>query len=71
MISILLLAIGALFFWFLFKAYSSQKIRARGWGTEVRTYHRDTQPMGYWLSFAIYLACAVWATGYGVMVAFK
>lgn len=71
MISILFLAVGALFFWILFRAYSAKEIKGRGWGFSVRTYRLDTQPAGYWVTFAAYLLCAVWATAQGIAAMFR
>jgi hypothetical protein len=71
MIATLFLAIGILFFWLLFNAYSAQEIKGRGWGFDVRTYRLDSQPVGYWLTFASYLACAIWASAYGAMAIFR
>lgn len=69
MIPTLFLAIGILFFWLVFKAYSSREIKGRGWGFSVRTYQRDSEPIWYWVTFSSYLVCAVWATAFGVLAA--
>jgi len=71
MIAILFLAIGLLFFWMVFNAFMSEEIRARGWGFSVRTYHRDIDPVWYWVTFSSYLVCAIWATTFGLLAAFK
>lgn len=71
MIAILFLAIGILFFWMVFNAFLSQEIKARGWGFGVRTYHRISDPVWYWVTFLSYLVCAVWATAFGILAAFK
>ena len=71
MIATLFLAIGILFFWMVFNAFSSQEIKGRGWGFSVRTYHRDSEPSWYWVTFSSYLVCAIWATAFGVLAAFK
>ena len=70
MIAFLLLAIGALFFVWLFTELASRELQARGWGFGVRTYHRDEEPGMYWFHFAQYLLCAVVATVFGLMAAF-
>jgi len=71
MIATLFLAIGILFFWMVFNAYSSQEIKGHGLGFNVRTYHRDSEPVWYWVAFVSYLVCAVWASVFGAMAAFN
>jgi len=71
MIPTLFLAIGALFFWLVSTAYSSQEIKGRGWGFSTRTYCRDSEPLMYWVTFSSYLACAVLATGFGLLAALR
>ena len=65
------LAIGALFFWMVFKGYSSQEIKGRGWGFDILIYHRDNEPVMYWVTFVSYLVCAVWSTVFGILMALK
>lgn len=67
----LFLALGALFSWMVFTAHSTQEIKGRGWGFSVRTYHRDDEPVMYWVTFSSYLACALVATAFGVLTAIK
>jgi hypothetical protein len=71
MIATLFLAIGILFFWMVVNAFYSQEIKARGWGFSVRTYHRDSHPIWYWVTFLSYLVCAIWATSFGILAALK
>jgi hypothetical protein len=71
MIPMVFLAIGALFAWMVFKGFSSQEIKGRGWGFNVRTYHREREPVMYWVTFLSYLVCAVWATAFGVLAALR
>ena len=71
MIPTLFLAIGGLFFWLVFRAYGSQEIQGRGWGFSTRTDQRESQPLWYWVTFASYLVCAVWATAFGVLAALR
>lgn len=71
MIPTLFLAIGILFFWLVFRAFSSQEITGRGWGIGIRVYRRDSEPIRYWVTFSSYLVCAVWATAFGVLAALK
>jgi hypothetical protein len=71
MIATIFLAIGILFFWMVFNAYSAQEIKGRGWGFSVRTYQRDNEPIWYWVTFLSYLVCAVWATAFGVLAILK
>lgn len=71
MIATLFLATGVLFFWMVFNAYSSQEIKGRGWGFSVRTYQRDSEPIWYWVTFVSYLVCAIWATLFGAIAAYK
>lgn len=71
MIAILFLAIGFLFFWMVFNAYYAHEIKGRGWGVSVRTYHRDSEPIWYWVTFSSYLVCAIWASMFGILAAFK
>jgi ABC-type spermidine/putrescine transport system permease subunit I len=65
------LAIGALFFWMVFKGFSDQEIKGRGWGFNVRIYRRDSEPIKYWVTFLSYLVCAVWSTVFGVLMALR
>ena len=71
MIPTFFLAIGALFSWMVFKAFSSQEIKGRGWGFSTRIYGRDSEPLMYWVTFSSYLVCAVWATVFGVLAVLK
>lgn len=72
MIAILFLAIGALFFWMAFNAYSSQEIKGREWwGFGVRTYQRDNEPTSYWATLAAYLVTAITTTVVGAVAAFR
>jgi hypothetical protein len=71
MLPTLFLAIGALFFGLVFQAHAAQEIKGRGWGSSVRTYRRDSQPVWYWVTFGCYLVCAVWATAFGVLAALR
>lgn len=71
MIPTVFLAIGALFSWMVFKGISSQEVKGRGWGFSVRTYHRESEPIMYWVTFLSYLVCAVWATAFGVLAALR
>ena len=64
-------ALGMLFFWMVFKAFSSQEIKGRGWGFSTRTYSRESEPIMYWLTFISYLVCAVWSTVFGILAALK
>ncbi|MCX5827061.1 MAG: hypothetical protein NTV58_03545 [Deltaproteobacteria bacterium] len=69
MIATLLLATGILFFWMVFKAFSSREIKARGWGFSCRIYRRDSEPFMYWVNFSCYLVIAVWTTVFAVRAA--
>jgi len=69
MIATLLLVTGILFFWLVFKAFSSREIEARGWGFSTRIYRRDSEPVMYWISLLSYLVIAVWTTVFAVMAA--
>ena len=69
MIATLLLLTGILFFWLVYKAFSSREIEARDWGFSTRIYRRDSEPVRYWVSFASYLVIAVWTTVFAVMAA--
>lgn len=71
MVACLFLAIGALFFWMISKAIPSRSIKGRGWGFSTRVYQRDSEPIGYWITFSSYLVCAVWATTFGILAAVK
>lgn len=71
MIATFFLAVGILFFWLAFKDFSSREIMARGWGFSSRIYHRDSEPVMYWVSFLSYLVCAVWASVFGVLMVLK
>ncbi len=71
MIATLFLAMGTLFFWMLFSAFTSREIKARGWGFECRIYNRGSEPVMYWLTFSCYLICAVWATAFGILAAIR
>lgn len=71
MIATFFLAIGILLFWMVLNAFSSQEIKGRGWGFSVRIYHRDHEPVWYWVTFLSYLVCAIWASSFGVLAAFK
>jgi hypothetical protein len=71
MIATIFLAIGILFFWMVFNAYSAQEIKGRGWGFSIRTYQRDSEPIWYWVTFSSYLVCAAWATAFGVLAILK
>lgn len=71
MIPTLFLAIGSLFFWLVFRAHASREIQGRGWGFSTRTYQRESEPVWYWVTFASYLVCAVWATALGVLAALR
>ena len=71
MIPTFFLAIGALFSWMVFNAFSSQEIKGRGWGFSTRIYRRDSEPIMYWVTFSSYLVCAVWATVFGVLAVLK
>jgi hypothetical protein len=71
MVACLFLAIGGLFSWMVFKAVSTRSIQGRGWGFGTRTYRRDGEPIRYWVTFASYLVCAVWATAFGLLAAFR
>lgn len=65
------LAFGALFFWLVFKGFSEQEIKGRGWGFNIRIYHRDSESIMYWVTFGSYLVCAVWSTVFGILMALK
>ena len=69
MIATLLLVTGILFFWLVLKAFTSGEIEARGWGFSTRIYHRDSEPVMYWISLLSYLVIAVWTTAFAVMAA--
>lgn len=69
MIATLLLVTGILFFWLVLKAFTSREIEARGWGFSTRIYHRDSEPVMYWVSCLSYLVIAVWTTVFAVMAA--
>jgi hypothetical protein len=71
MFATLFLAIGAVFIWLLFKGYSTREIMARGWGTQVRIYQRDTEPIMYWVTFWMYVILAVLSTVIGILIAFE
>ena len=71
MIASLFIAIGILFLWMVLSAFSSKEIKGRGWGFGVRTYYRDREPIWYWVTFSSYLVCAIWATSFGVLAAFR
>lgn len=71
MVPTLLLVTGMLFFWMVFKAWSSREIKGRGWGFSVRLYCRDSEPIWYWVTLSSYLICAVWSTAFGVLAALK
>jgi hypothetical protein len=71
MIAILFLIIGVLFFWMVFKAYSSREIKARGWGFSSRIYGRDNEPFMYWVNLSCYLVIAVWTTVFAVLAALR
>ena len=71
MAAMLFFAIGAVFIWLLFKGYSTQEIMARGWGTQVRIYQRDGEPIMYWFTFGLYLILATVCTVVGLLIAFK
>ena len=71
MIAIIFFAIGAVFIWLLFKGYSNQEIMARGWGTQIRIYQRDAEPIMYWFTFGLYLLLAIVCTVIGFLMAFK
>jgi hypothetical protein len=65
------LVIGVLFFWLIFKGLSEQEIMGRGWGSNVRIYRRDNEPIRYWVTFGSYLVCAVSSTVFGILMVLK
>mgnify|MGYP000933223266 FL=1 len=71
MIAIIFFALGAVFTWLLFKGYSTQEIMARGWGTQVRIYRRDAEPIMYWFTFRLYPILVTVCTAVGLLAAFK
>jgi hypothetical protein len=71
MVAAIFWAIGAVFIWLLFKGYSTREIMARGWGTQVRIYQRDGEPIMYWFTFWLYLFIAALCTTIGILTTFK
>jgi|GEM_PF-1430118 len=71
MFATLFFTIGAVFTWLLFKGYATREIMARGWGTQVRIYQRDSEPIRYWITFWMYLILAVLCAVIGILIAFK
>ncbi len=65
------LAMGAVFVWLLLKGRSTGEIMARGWGTRVRIYRRDSDTVMYWITFWMYLILALLSTIVGIVIAFK
>jgi len=65
------LAAGALFFWLVFKGYSDQEVKGRGWGFSIRIYRRASEPIMYWVTFVSYLVCAVWSSVFGILMVLK
>ena len=65
------LIIAILFFWMVFKGFSAEEIKGRGWGIDVQIYRRDSEPIMYWVTFGSYLLCAVCATVFGILMALK
>ena len=68
--ALLFFLLGMIFFTLVVRAWRSGEIPGKGWGFKVRVYDRDSEPFMYWMNFATYLVCAVWATIFGLMVAF-
>jgi hypothetical protein len=64
-------ALGAVFIWLLFKGYSTQEIMARGWGIQVRRYHRRSEPIMYWVTFWIYVVIAILCATIGILMVIK
>lgn len=71
MIAILFMIIGIVFSLIVFKAFSTRELKARGWGFSTRIYHRDSEPIMYWISFISYLVIAIWAAVFAVLSARK
>lgn len=69
MAAIVFFAIDAVFVWLLYKGYSTQEIIAQGWGARVRIYHRDSEPIMYWLTFGLYLILVTICTVVGLLIA--
>ena len=65
------LAAGALFFWLVFKGYSDQEVKGRGWGFSIRIYRRASEPIMYWVTFVSYLVCAVWSSVFGILMVLR
>jgi ABC-type spermidine/putrescine transport system permease subunit I len=71
MIATFFFALSAVFIWLLFKGYSILEIKARGWGSQVRSYHRSSEPIMYWVTFWIYVVIAVLCAAIGILMAIK
>ncbi len=71
MLAMFFLAIGALCFWMVFRAFASGELKGRGWGFSYRIYRRDREPFLYWLTFSCWVVCALGATVFGVLAALK
>ncbi len=67
MFAFFFLALGLLFLWLVYQAFSTREILARGWGFNTRTYRRDDQPVWYWVTLTCYTICAVWATTFAML----
>jgi hypothetical protein len=71
MYALLFIVLGILFFTMVLNAVSSRELKARGWGFSIRIYQRDSEPIMYWINFVTYLIIAIWATVFGVLLAYK
>lgn len=52
------LAMGVYFLYLLAMGWSNQEIKAR-WGWTFRMFHRDREPIWFWLTFVSYVLCVV------------
>ncbi len=71
MVQTIFFLIGAIFIWLLIKGHSTREIMARGWGTEVRIYQRDSEPIMYWFTFWLYMIIAAVCTIIGFVITFR
>ena len=60
---------AAVFWVMLYKATTTGRILARGWGFNTRTYDRNEQPIWFWFTFGTYSIAAAMATAAAVMLA--
>lgn len=65
------LVMAVVFAWLLFKGYSTGKIMARGWGSEIRLYRRHSEPVWYWVTFSTYVVIVVICVFVGTQLALR